>query len=157
LEVKCLRLGTRDELCSGCRVCLLVCSLENFGQNNPKMGLLRVEGKFPKPGRYEVHVCDQCGVCRDVCPVEAIREIDGVLRVDEALCTQCMACVEACPRGVMTTHAALATPKKCVLCGACAQYCPTGAIFDADTVAAEDAWRITRGETVRTAGGESNE
>ncbi len=153
MEVTGLRLETKDELCSGCRVCQLVCALESFGQNNPKMSLLRIIGHFPQPGRYEVRVCDQCGACRDACPVEAIYEVDGVLRVDESLCTQCMACVEACPRGVMTTHAALASPKKCILCGACAEYCPTGAIYDADTVAAEDAWRITRGEAARTVGG----
>lgn len=157
MEVMGLRFGIRDELCSGCRVCQLVCALENFGHNNPRMGLLRIVGHFPQPGRYEVRVCDECGECRDVCPVEAITKVDGILRVNESLCTQCLACVEACPHGVMVTHPQLAAPQKCVLCGACAEYCPTGAVYDADTVTAGDAWRITRGSTVKTAGGDHGE
>jgi len=49
--------------------------------------------------------CAGCGVCEDVCPVEAIRVSDGVARIDQDRCNECepfgyaqdMACVEACP------------------------------------------------------------
>lgn len=43
--------------------------------------------------------CAGCGVCEDVCPVEAIRVSDGVARIDQNRCTDelCEACVEACP------------------------------------------------------------
>ncbi|HIP96557.1 MAG TPA: 4Fe-4S dicluster domain-containing protein [Anaerolineae bacterium] len=41
--------------------------------------------------------CAGCGVCEDVCPVEAIRVSDGVARVDQERCNECEACVEACP------------------------------------------------------------
>jgi len=146
-----MRLATKDEHCSGCRVCEMVCSLENFGENNPKFGLMKIIGHFPAPGRYEVRVCDECGACRDVCPVEAIYEVNGHLEVDEDLCTGCLACVEACPAGVMTTHRKWPSPKKCVQCGACAQYCPTGAIYDADKYTPEQAWRITRNARTQSA------
>lgn len=139
-----MRLATKDEHCSGCRTCLLVCSLENQGHNNPKFGLLRIRGLFPEPGRYEVKVCTECGTCRDVCPVEAIYEVDGYLRVDKSLCTRCLACVQACPEGVMTIHKQWDATEKCCHCGACAEYCPTGAIYDADTIEPDQAWRITR-------------
>jgi ferredoxin len=127
----------------------MVCSLENFGQNNPKYGLMRIIGHFPRPGRYEVQVCDECGACRDVCPVEAILERNGHLEVDPELCTSCLACVEACPRGVMRTHRDWSSPHKCFQCGVCAEYCPTGAIYDADTVRPEEAWRIIRGAAAK--------
>jgi len=41
--------------------------------------------------------CAGCGVCEDVCPVEAIRVNDGVARIDQYRCNECQACVEACP------------------------------------------------------------
>jgi Fe-S-cluster-containing hydrogenase component 2 len=41
--------------------------------------------------------CAGCGVCEDVCPLEAIRVRDGVARIDQDRCNECEACVEACP------------------------------------------------------------
>lgn len=139
----------------------MVCAFENFGRNNPKLGLLRVVGHFPSPGGYALRMCDECGECRDACPVEAIREVDGVLRVDEELCTGCLACVDACPHGVMTDHPSLAAPAKCTHCGMCARYCPTGAIYDADRYSAEEAPRLARSSPAAVddsdaAGGDGN-
>jgi len=41
-------------------------------------------------------ICSSCGLCADVCPVEAISQI-GVYRIDEALCVGCGLCSESCP------------------------------------------------------------
>ena len=41
--------------------------------------------------------CAGCGVCEDVCPIEAVRVSDGVARIDQDRCNECEACVEACP------------------------------------------------------------
>ena len=41
--------------------------------------------------------CAGCGVCEDVCSVEAVRVSDGVARIDQDRCNECEACVEACP------------------------------------------------------------
>jgi ferredoxin len=41
--------------------------------------------------------CAGCGVCEDVCPLEAIWVRDGVARIDQDRCNECEACVEACP------------------------------------------------------------
>lgn len=115
--------------CSGCGVCRQVCALENFREVNPAKSLLRISGRFPSPGDYRIQVCDQCGACAHVCPVEAIQADSGVYRVDEGSCTGCMECVSACPRGVMTVHADRQAPVKCVLCGKCADLCPRQALF----------------------------
>ncbi|MCF8104775.1 MAG: 4Fe-4S dicluster domain-containing protein [Desulfohalobiaceae bacterium] len=124
-----MQLRAIHENCSGCRTCLLACSIVNFEETNPAKSVLRIEGLFPDPGRYRVRLCNQCGLCAEACPVEAISEQDGIYRVDEELCTQCLECVKACPQGVMRTHTGLQTPFKCTLCQECVEACPRGAIF----------------------------
>jgi len=41
--------------------------------------------------------CVGCGLCVDVCPVEAITLEDDKAKVDENKCTECGQCVEECP------------------------------------------------------------
>ncbi|MGI5839129.1 MAG: 4Fe-4S dicluster domain-containing protein [bacterium] len=127
-----MKIGLNEALCSGCRVCQLVCSLQHFGENNPKKAALKILGKFPAPGRFAIAVCDQCGVCAEVCPTGAIEKVGGAYMIDSDKCTGCYVCVEACPLGVMFVHKDEKAPIKCDLCGECIKYCPRGAIFDAD-------------------------
>lgn len=116
------------EKCSGCGTCKLACAMEKFVAVQPTRALLRIEGRFPAPGDYRIHFCDQCGACADVCPVTAIVMHDGVYRVEPELCTGCMSCVAACPEGVMVEQPGMDRPAKCDLCGACAEICPRNAI-----------------------------
>ena len=114
--------------CSGCGVCKLACSMVNFNQIAPSRALLRIEGCFPSPGDYRIHFCDQCGICAEKCPVDAIALEGGVFRIDEATCIACHECVEACPRSVMIIQPENNIPAKCILCGECARTCPREAI-----------------------------
>ena len=41
--------------------------------------------------------CTGCGVCIDVCPLEAISLNDGIAVIDEDTCTECGLCVDECP------------------------------------------------------------
>ena len=118
--------------CSGCNVCRQVCALENFRVVNPARSLLRIRGRFPSPGDYRIHICDQCGACAEVCPVEAIRPDKGVYRIDESACIACLDCVDACPHGVMMVHPEREAPVKCTLCGKCAELCPRQALVVLD-------------------------
>lgn len=36
-------------MCSGCRLCELVCAIEHFGVNNPKKAAIRVMHTYPHP------------------------------------------------------------------------------------------------------------
>ena len=45
--------------------------------------------------------CAGCGVCEDVCTVEAIQVSNGVARIDQDRCNECQACVEACPNNAI--------------------------------------------------------
>ncbi|UCD81871.1 MAG: 4Fe-4S binding protein, partial [Desulfobacterales bacterium] len=87
-----------------------------------------IEGRFPAPGDFRIHLCDQCGVCADNCPEDAIGLDNGIYIVDQDACTGCLTCVEVCPHGVMFEQKHSEVPAKCVLCGECAQTCPRNAI-----------------------------
>jgi len=123
-----MELFANHSKCSGCGTCKLACSIANFKQVTPSKGLLRIEGRFPSPGDYRIHLCDQCGVCADVCPVEAITLENGVWLIDEDVCIACHDCVEACPKDVMIIKPENNMPAKCILCGECAEICPRQAI-----------------------------
>ena len=115
--------------CSGCGTCRLICGLENYGQVNPAMSALTIRGRFPDPGTYEIGLCDQCGVCAEACPVDAIEENNGVYLIDAEECIACGECVQACPHQVMFEHPTLEAPIKCTLCKACAEICPRDALI----------------------------
>ena len=117
------------ENCSGCGVCKLACSINNFKQVTPSMAMLRIEGLFPAPGHYQIHFCDQCGLCAQACPVEAIIIEDGIYRINEDECTACHECIDACPHSVMIIKDKDDMPAKCILCGECAIVCPREAII----------------------------
>ncbi len=123
-----MELRAIHENCSGCSTCRLACAIENFQEVNPSKAALRIKGRFPAPGDYRIHLCDQCGVCAEVCPVEAMQleKGDNIIEADE--CTGCMICVEECPHDVMFEHKNMKVPIKCTLCGECARTCPRNAI-----------------------------
>jgi Fe-S-cluster-containing hydrogenase component 2 len=130
-----MRLYVNSGKCSGCRACLVACSLNLFGENNPKKAALRIIPHFPAPGVFEVKVCTQCGECAAVCPTGAIKQKDnGAYTVDFAECNLCEACVPVCPEGVMFVRAELAESSwKCNLCGDCVNVCGTSALWVAET------------------------
>lgn len=41
-------------------------------------------------------ICTACGLCADVCPVEAISQM-GIYKIDTDLCTSCGLCEDDCP------------------------------------------------------------
>jgi len=123
-----MRLKVNPDNCSGCRLCLQICAMEQFNEVNPRKARLRLEAAFPEPGKYCPRVCTECGSCREICPVDAIEENQkGVFSVREDSCIECGACVEICPEGVMMRWGD-GIPFKCDFCGQCAEVCNTSAL-----------------------------
>jgi len=125
-----MRLYVDSSKCSGCNACRVACSLNLFGESNPKKAALLVIPHFPTPGVYEVKVCSQCGDCAAVCPEGAIKQNEkSAWYVDYDMCTLCEACVPECPEGVMFVRSELAnTAWECDLCGDCVEVCGTNAL-----------------------------
>jgi len=47
--------------------------------------------------RVNTDACGGCGVCIDICPVDAIGIENGVATINASACRGCYACQTACP------------------------------------------------------------
>lgn len=130
------------QLCTGCRVCMAVCSfVKERGSVRPEASRIQVHVD-PFGGTVENYMpqpCLQCEEpqCLSACPVEAVY-VDvktGARVIDEDRCIRCGKCVEACgshfdpPRVIFDQDKQ--TYVKCDLCGGapeCVKWCPNGAL-----------------------------
>jgi len=115
------------EKCTGCKDCEKACSNVHFKtKDGGEQSALRI---IKKGKRYDMHVCDQRGLCLDICPVGALtRRKNGVVWLDTKICIGCQACVGFCPIGAMRTSKVRIEPFKCISCGACVRACPEQAL-----------------------------
>lgn len=128
-------------LCSGCRVCEMVCAnFNSSGRNSPSLSRILLEKEYMR-GDYQPKVCHQCAdpPCLKACPVTALqvdRQKGTFARViDERVCIGCQKCVEACERhfrpGRPRFDAQRHRSVKCHLCFGdpqCVKYCPLGVL-----------------------------
>jgi Fe-S-cluster-containing hydrogenase component 2 len=123
----------QSNLCSGCRLCQLVCSVAKEGIINPELSRVFVN-RIIMDGVMLPHICLNCEEppCIPACHRKAINKDPntGWVTIDYERCTHCQLCIPACPYGGI-----LLGPQKevlmCDVCGgdpACAMACPTGAL-----------------------------
>lgn len=113
--------------CKGCRECEKACSQVHFktDEGGEKSAIRIIESE----GSYKMHVCDQRGLCIDMCPVGALyRRKNNVVWLDKNTCIGCQACVGFCPLSAMRKSDARIEPFKCISCGACVRACPEDAL-----------------------------
>ena len=128
-----MRIKVKADKCSGCRLCRQICTIEHFDEINPRKAALRIQAKFPSPGKFKPWVCTQCGKCAEACPEDAINEKDSIYLIDEDKCTHCMLCIEACPFDAITKCEEENFAIRCDLCmdlevPACVSSCHTEAL-----------------------------
>jgi len=123
--VKILKFYT--EKCNGCLECEKACSQIHFktkdGGEKSAIRIMKTEKG------YLMHVCNQRGLCLDMCPVGALtRRKNGVVWLDKEVCIGCQACVGFCPIGAMRKADVRIEPFKCISCGSCVRACPEKAL-----------------------------
>ena len=115
------------EKCDYCLECEKACSQIHFKtkEGGEKSAIRILKNK----NGYQMHVCDQRGLCIDMCPVGAlVRRKNGIVWLDKDTCIGCQACVAFCPIGAMRKADARVETFKCISCGACVRACPENAL-----------------------------
>lgn len=118
------------ELCNGCGLCEIICSLHHEGYINRECSRVRIS-RQEKPIPL---ICLQClePLCQTNCPVGTIDRCpdSGILIVDHERCLSCYCCIISCPFGG-SSEDCNGRMIRCDLCGGepqCANFCPTGAL-----------------------------
>ena len=113
--------------CDGALACEKACSQVHFkSDEGGEKSAIRI---IKEKGSYKMHVCNQRGLCIDMCPVGALkRRKNGVVWLDKEICIGCQACVGFCPIGAMRKSKVRIEPFKCISCGACVRACANGAL-----------------------------
>lgn len=121
---------TNPSLCTGCRICEMICSFTHEGTIAPKRSRIRIRSNWPE--EEKIHLCIACDPkpCIGTCPEEAL-SWEGCLRIDSEKCTGCGLCTEACPYGGIQMEPSNGRPFFCDTCEGrfeCTAWCPTKAV-----------------------------
>ena len=129
------------EVCAGCGVCNMMCSLQHYGESG--LALSNAElSRDPFNAQYAFHICQQCKSpeCYFACPnMDEALCIDpktGVTYVNPEECVGCGECINACPFEPkrIKLHPETVLSMVCDLCRGrekgpiCAEYCPMKAL-----------------------------
>ena len=117
-----------EKKCMNCHICEMTCSIVNFGDSNIKKAAILSIEDHRKLGTFKVIYCNQCGICADNCPTNAIIRLDSGYKIDADLCINCGICISVCPRDAIFELEGLNIPIKCWGCNECSYVCPVGAI-----------------------------
>ena len=130
--------NVNPDLCTGCRICEIVCSFQKSAEFNPfKTGIWI--SRDEEKGIDVPVFCRHCKnpPCVEACPVEYGKPIvkdenSGIVSINRGdQCMGCYECVRACPFGAIRIDSESKLPIKCDLCGGspeCVNWCYTGAI-----------------------------
>jgi len=126
-------------VCSGCRLCEIACSLAKEGAVGPEASRVKVYSFWPGP----IDIPARCRNCSDhpcvaACPSKAnalsINEKTGAVEVDAEKCLgiKCSLCAKACPHELaISFHPQTKKPMISDLCGGepeCVKVCAPGCL-----------------------------
>ncbi len=137
-------MGIHPQMCNGCGLCEIACSLYHLGDIDTSRSRIRVIEW--RPGAiFLPNCCQQCAdaPCMAVCPKDAMVWNDdwGRVVVDYDRCVSCRTCMAACPYGAIGFDEIRQVIFKCDLCNGnpqCVHFCEPGALIweDADQLQA---------------------
>ena len=125
--------GADFDKCTDCRVCELVCALENENTFDPKLSRIKVLGLHQLVNiPVSCHFCEDA-LCVSSCPRDALMQCEetGVIMVDDTKCDLCGWCIESCKHGAMFVNQEKKTVMTCNLCKGtpkCVEWCPEDAL-----------------------------
>jgi carbon-monoxide dehydrogenase iron sulfur subunit len=138
------RVYQKEEVCIGCRLCEIGCTVEHSAS---KDAIKTFKGVKPRPqprntveesGPVSLSVnCRHCedAACVQICISGALYKDKetGVVRHDEDKCAGCWSCIMVCPFGVIRKNPGKNKIMKCDLCPdrkrpACVEACPNRAL-----------------------------
>ena len=87
----------RDEfaICNCCKCCCA--TFDNYYR-----GMAPMSTYTSHRAAVEGELCNGCGVCADMCPMEAMELAADVARIDDGKCIGCGVCAHHCPSGAIT-------------------------------------------------------
>ena len=130
------RIAHNPDVCTGCGLCDLMCSLYHEGEQGQTLSRGELVGDRIAY-EFDFYVCRQCGTpkCYEACPNNdkalCIDEATGVKYINADECDGCGDCIEACPFDPprIKMHPAKNVAFKCDLCRGredgpiCLEYC----------------------------------
>ena len=150
-----------NEICTGCRSCVVGCSLYHDGECGKVISRVAIV-RNEQHGESFVVGCDGCtdAPCAAVCPTGAcaMDAAAGITKVDANKCIGCKECANACPFGAINMHYKTGKAFKCDLCEGrdegpvCADWCVSGAIsYETPTIAMKGKRREKLNERLKAA------
>ncbi len=104
--------------CTGCKRCMLACSMKHHNQLNPALSRVKVM-RFEDQALNVPVLCMACddAPCIKVCPMNArVRLANGTVATDTAVCIGCRACVYICPVGSPSVNPFSGQTMTCDMC-----------------------------------------
>ena len=121
-------------MCTGCKLCALICSLTKIGACNPVRSRIRI-ADWKEKGSVVPILCQDCEepVCMPSCPEDAItrNQETGAVEIERDLCTNCKTCIKICPYGGPAFDPVAKEVVMCDHCGgnpACVEVCMRDAL-----------------------------
>jgi carbon-monoxide dehydrogenase iron sulfur subunit len=137
-----LEITVNTQVCTGCRICEMVCSLYHEKVINKDKARIRVSDNWDE-SLYEPHICQLCESpeCVAACPMSALTQDDqGIIHVDTELCSGCATCVEACPNKAILWSDEFERLFICDRCGGdptCVKFCTVNALVSKSQAAVQ--------------------
>ena len=125
------------DVCAGCRICEIVCSLNKWGTVNSELSMVKIQTDYLGGYISRAEMCKQCAgpECVAICPNDAchVDPTTGARVIDQTKCVGCQLCRYSCPLepSRVVYNASKSVCRKCDFCDGepmCIAYCPAHAL-----------------------------